>query len=1490
MPVSDGINTDAVHGQTHSQPITDGSWQYQRWPQAFGDNYFNVDEMSFADLLVMGQKIAAQLNFFDLDNTVTGNWGKLFSHDEATLMAMILHLDIEQIKSAFDGIKQQSPQRQWAFVIGRYAQIDHAYRALADSEYPSGQALCGAIKTIIVQKLAVKLHDIRAIGNDCSGDSGDPDVARAQRQLAEFSPLWKNNQSTCQVTHEPSESATVLLTALYSLLHCIEQLQCQTAEYLQQSLHNQYHGPAIGLFMAFLRLFGKLQRELNQFSHRYLDFYFADVLHGEKRRAQPTKAQLAFTLTPGDKSSILVGQGTVFSCGKDAQGKEIVYRADNELRVNNVRVAAIRTLYMLRDNRILPEKTINAVTRIKCDSLDMKTMGKGPGIPLFGADKITSAHSGGSNADIGFALSSPLLRLSEGKRSLELSFCLQEQEQVYGVMSTLVARASKQKKQADVAYSEIFSAYLCQTDSAEVDSVQSGSVQARSGSSGDSSDSSESGEAIYAALLNAKLLADLPQMQAGTIISAENALPCGRIFQLLLIGRLLSASNNDLKLQLFRQLFGRYLLSDNDQWLSTKERQLVITQAQNMPDDGSFAEALMAAGKGAGSDGVGKSPDKQIKGLAALFEMPRRQLFERFLGRMFSIMISTDKGWREIKVYNATRLNGHQQATAASGDGASGGSSTGSNADGQYGFKLSLSLSPSFAPVVPVSAKLHGKQWAATQDESNSELAQPILRVGVGASSRMYPYSLFQDLAMVKVGLNVAVQGLAEVLAYNQEGKLDTSNPFMPFGVRPGRDAYFIVGGAEMAQKPLTGVTLNLNWFDLPGQSGFADYYQQYPQPYSNNSFKVDLKLLDQGRWQHYSCADSLFGSQSKGSGIVLAPSSSLQLSMSKVISAAISSAQVADFGYKTSSRSGFIQVVLSPQSASFGHNEYPTLLSTAMMKNTEVLMIQAQSAVNSTNSTTTATTTSSPQLSSLPNSPYTPVLAGLTLDYQASTEISLDNQHQTANSLPGQFIQISPFGLTVMDPSKLYQRRGRLMTLLPRYAFDGNLLIGIEADSAQALSTGLSLYFSLAKDETLADTPGVPRIYWQYLCPTGWKRIAPQRVIEDNTLGLLRSGIVILALPDDMVCGGYSGDDLFWICASADRNLNQYGTLQAVIPHVLTASAEQTPLESLTPPTPPASPSTSPSPSTAGAKPPSVAMPKWEAVVSIPGIDKITGVSVPYGGCVAENRQQWLIRLSERLRHKQRAQTGKDYELLILQQFPWLDRVKCFANMRWQKAGSHPGHVLIIVLAKSAEHPIDLSTPPLVTGSKLTEIQDFISAVIPGFVCFDVRNPCFEKIQVNCALRFGEAYQGQKGSLLSRLDRDVSLFLYPFLRGGSYREFGWQLSLDSMFNLIDGLPYVEDVSALSLLRVYQQPHRDEDTQQQYFHRTNLCEPTSSGQPSQLIKPQCPWSLAIPTSAHIFHILKRADVTPDVNTGINRLEIGSTFIINKPQLKESNNG
>lgn len=195
------------------------------------------------------------------------------------------------------------------------------------------------------------------------------------------------------------------------------------------------HPPHYTLFLAFLKLFRHAQTHLNTFTKRHLDYYYQEVLKLVPREAQPNHAHILVELAkPVD--DFLLEKDTLFKAGKDSEGKEVLYALDDNETFNKATVASFKSVYIGNDDdehalgTTLPVILVDNDQRLFAAPVANSSDGLGAELitpnkewhpfvnKLYREAKLTDIAT--PNAQIGFALASHYLYLSEGKRTVRI--------------------------------------------------------------------------------------------------------------------------------------------------------------------------------------------------------------------------------------------------------------------------------------------------------------------------------------------------------------------------------------------------------------------------------------------------------------------------------------------------------------------------------------------------------------------------------------------------------------------------------------------------------------------------------------------------------------------------------------------------------------------------------------------------------------------------------------------------------------------------------------------------------------------------------------------------------------------------------------------------------------------------------------------------------------------------------------------------------------
>jgi hypothetical protein len=186
------------------------------------------------------------------------------------------------------------------------------------------------------------------------------------------------------------------------------------------------------LFLTFLKLFKSAQTGFNTITQRHLDFYYKDILQLKPKAAQPNHVHILAELAK-QTTEYALKQNTEFKAGKDSEGKEVLYELDKETTFNKAKVALLKTLYKGdaagKDDQLVSGTTTIAVNNKKrLFASPIANSDDGNGAKLKSANNewhpfVNKKFKEGvlediamPNAQVGFALASHYLFLSEGER------------------------------------------------------------------------------------------------------------------------------------------------------------------------------------------------------------------------------------------------------------------------------------------------------------------------------------------------------------------------------------------------------------------------------------------------------------------------------------------------------------------------------------------------------------------------------------------------------------------------------------------------------------------------------------------------------------------------------------------------------------------------------------------------------------------------------------------------------------------------------------------------------------------------------------------------------------------------------------------------------------------------------------------------------------------------------------------------------------------
>lgn len=694
--------------------------------------------------------------------------------------------------------------------------------------------------------------------------------------------------------------------------------------------------------------------------------------------------------------------------------------------------------------------------------------------------------------------------------------------------------------------------------------------------------------------------------------------------------------------------------------------------------------------------------------------------------------------------------------------------------------QLALRLAPG-APALAANGKL--------TPPGGADL--PMLKLVLDPAAAAYGYTPLSEWAVQALAIEVQVNGLAGLKIDTDAGPVAVGKPFAPFGAAPLPRAGLRLAHPELSAKRADSLTVHVQWHNLPlpqAANGAAvnlqTYYAGYlPYTFDDAAFLMEAEIAAGGAWHTVCERFPMFALTAQQQPL---PASTWSLPTLDLHpgAAPVAAPKVAD---------GTLQLTFAAPSYGFGQALYPALFTEQAWQRAQQMEQQMQQGVWArilawllaalarlasglaclkawlrwlallpatgvrwllwrllalfmTPPFPQPAMPPKPQCAPAPppqpappppalNAPFVPMIKALTLDYHARVEAP-------------QGFYLHPFGVApIPAPSATAP-----VAPLPAMVGDGQLCIGL-----RGLRPGLPLSLHL---ELRARSGGALRlaqgdaaaaagagVTWCYLRGQRWCAF-PSGAVASDTDNLDGSGIVTLRIPDDIDAGdalmsAIGKDDVSWISVSVAGGPERYPTVIGLHLHAAMASRA----------------------------------PGGERAATLPAATlgrlvqpqaAIKSVSQPYasfGGRAAESLAQFRVRVSERLRHKQRASQMRDYEQLVLQAFPEVWQVKCLgpnatrgllpASLRLASGG-----VALVVAPPPGARP-DLAPP--FSQAMLGKIGALAQACCaPSVTTIWVRNVRYEYVQLACRVRLDDGVDVQQ--TVVALNAAINAALSPWL------------------------------------------------------------------------------------------------------------------------------
>lgn len=1147
----------------------------------------------------------------------------------------------------------------------------------------------------------------------------------------------------------------------------------------ESEMLNRFGRPHLALFVTFLQLLDVIKKQLNGLTRRHLDYYYREVLGLQERKPVPDVVHVIIDLA-ADVRAYLLQKDTLLSAGKDTSGNELIYKTEKDVFISRARISEIRNVFS--DQIITGIREAREINKTEPDAglmpmlkLALGNPDPGDELPLYKskpADPVLISKDLEKKDPVAKAYVKDQLFLKEQDFSFIATLDTDSAEEDWEEAYVLLDEAYKDKV-----------TFLRREQLREIrqESVQNGFPDMWKYALGDPDPNDDlppyNGEVVTLKQLDL-LYNQLTGKDAALYTQASNYVEDS-----------LFMKESD-----FRKCMQQYYLSKKDENKAVEgwsEVYTIVERAQSgkrsfvPPSPKIFAYKNIYAIQDSRSVGFSLNGEESDslrfktfgKGIPAGFEenvLPARIgfgiaspqlvlmegqriltlsiLFEnvsdgkllnklRALEDPLRFYLSTTDSWIDVKPekmeFSEEPAGNNQPEPCIRLD-----------------VELKLTENDSSVEIPAPSNTLAGitEQSPALFMLLNNQKME---------ANQTIPYALLMGLKVKHISVSVNVEGLQKLQLQNDYSSLSYKKPFEPFGVRPEAGSKFYFTHPELIFKRLDSFSANLEWMNPPADlsAHYANYKtiaaldETLPSDseliVANTSFTAQVSMKDNSMVLPLK-KDALFTEDDARK------TKKLDVDLSEILKSSFSGFDYGMLSYQKE-ENDILEYeryfVLELNNPDFQNNAYPILQTRQAFINPDPDNLKQK----------------------VLNPPYLPKLKSLTAGYKASFIIDLE--HPETNDTAHNLYHVHPFGKNKLA---VHQGNGKTVALLPDYSNEGELYLGI---SGLEVPQTLSVLFQMAEGSADPD-PEKPEIKWDYLTENSWKAFPDESFPSDTTNGLVDTGILEITIPQDITDENtLVNPELYWIRAKVAQNTTAIADTvdirsQAVQAVFVDNGNNQDHLLQLL-------------------KPESIKAP----LVSDPNVKTIVQPYTSSKGKPAESDASFYNRVSERLRHKNRAITMWDYERLVLDRFPEIHKVKCVPSDFSSPAESYGNVDVIVVPDIRGKLPFN-PFQPKVPADTIVRVKQFLDQRKPAFATVKVKNPVFLQVKTRFAVKFHD--NTNAGYFTRQLEDSLKRYLAPWAYDdGSDIVLGGKIYANMIVNFIAEQPYVDYVAGIKLFQSY---------------------------------------------------------------------------------------
>lgn len=1414
-----------------------GTSQTDRIKAALKSNFFHVDELTMESILSFIYDYSKFLKYYNEDHLDEENWSTFLEKDITVVLSIISCVDLklyEEIYTKFCDGKYNDQKEILKACFELIVLIDEWKSLLSEFDDLEVNYLIDEINHKIQSQLKDEIGELNLYYkidfDESSKNSLEPYNNHA------FSSDWDYNTQSIVTKLRNVERERERLKAIYKdVLQTALYFQVSSKKIINKSIFSSTHSPHVGLLIAFTKLYAHAQSSVNTFSKRHLDFYYKDILQVVPNPPVADTVHLVAKLN-GALKKVKIYKGTQFLAGVDKNNREIYYESIRDFDLNTVEIAKAYTLYIKKEHGKLENYISGIFTHniILPETVSADPMSDAAAFPIVGSDRNYKNCPISLDPSIGFSIASSELYLPSGNRKIEVIIEITSDSFKKFINHLKKYHLDQVKgKTIESILKAIFKLEISTSKGwITVDSFKGGIIKPNLNKGG---------------LEYPKIKFSFTLSQAfPSIIPFSEKIHQGYYptkFPILKI--LIDNSAEDWGYSFVEQLnvISFKIITDVKEVKELELRNSTGVLPKKQPF---YPFGVLPSCNSYFTVGCDELENKMITNLSLTFDwnnVPKNGLGDYY--KDYGLDIKNDSFIANVSYYNekcnwekleeitlfdeqdvskksqekdqqkkddfAVRivkqsigLSKLKIDTILSNKKQQGASSEEDNRVDKMSIRTSFLKIQLIAPSFAFAHKLYPE----IKNRETIKMVHAISKGNDDSSKEGEKYKMFPEpfTPMINsISLNYSSEALLSISSLKDEDNKISVFYIHPFGIEEV-DNRHVKKDTSFVPDISTKVDVkNINELNTDGKSNVGELRKK-------DSFRKDIQNQDvdpideqQIKKTSSSSNKSTINTDLKRS--VSEPTALTNIDNDKKDVGTTSKGDV-DNSVQNDSKLNPIEVNRSTEE--IGDESGKSNLqdkseaidnkakASSIDKSGEVIETPKNEIKPDASQELNQSNAEGDEISNKKGIEHLDqsqtglndnIKDTLEKDHQVSKEqdvnkkpISTENQGEAKKSEVDLKVAENQDNSVSKSIESIEEKERSLakISLVPHYDDEGNLFLGLSNVSGSE-QVNLKFVFHDITTETCEGNP--PEVIWNYLDKNSWKLFDKSDILYDSTLGFLKTGIITLQLPEKVDAQTTLFDKgLFWIKAA----VNKYVSRLSYVSYIKTQGIEVMwskdiqSVHNLNMPLPLDR----------------IQYPRF----SIKGVLRVFQNTVSEGGRSRESEDDISVRLSERLAHKNKAVVAKDYENIILQQFPTIYKACCLENTSVEKEAD-PGNILIVVVPKSSKGQGDTIYPPRVKYPDLCIIHDYLKKCTSPFININVINPVYEIIQVKCNIIFKSGLREEQ--LVNKLNQEISNYISPWSDNGLDVKIGGDINRPKFTAFLMGLDFVKFVSNINFIDPY---------------------------------------------------------------------------------------